>query len=83
VQIFADQYVSPRLAGAWVKGELFPTWAARTCLTIWIVSPYLAGKRDLDDISRVSSCDQPGELAYVSPFSILWQNLGDTHQFRD
>ena len=46
-------YVSPRSAGAGVKGEFTLHLAARRSLTEWIVSPIWAGRRNLDDTDQI------------------------------
>jgi len=62
-------FVSPYLAGAAVKGELLPTLAARNLLSFLFVSPYLAGKPDLDDTDQLSGRCRPGSPACVTPIS--------------
>ena len=49
--------VSPISPGAFVKGELLPTLAARTCFAFKFVSPYLLCKPNLDDTCRLSHQD--------------------------
>ena len=46
-------YVSPRSADAGVKGEFTLNLVARRSFTEWIVSPILAGKRNLDDTDQI------------------------------